>query len=115
VVAMPADPQQHRLAVMINNLLARTSGTNGAYVNLIEGNADLILVARTPSADELALAGDKGVTIEAHPIARDALVFVVNRRNDLDDLTIEQIRTLYRSAAAAEVMDYRKLQPKPLF
>ena len=32
------------------------SGTHGSYVELIEGRADLVLVARVPSADELAAA-----------------------------------------------------------
>lgn len=115
VVAIPADPQQHRLAVIINNLLAITTGTNGAYVNLVEGNADLILVARAPSADELTLAGEKGVALSAHPIARDALVFIVNRENELDNLTLQEIRALYRTAASADRNEYQKLRPKPLF
>ena len=36
------------------------SGTHGAYMALIEEAADLILVAREPSEDELGAAGDDG-------------------------------------------------------
>jgi phosphate transport system substrate-binding protein len=71
------------------------AGTHGAYVNLIVGNTDLILVAREPSQDELDAAADAGVTFDSRPFALDAFVFLVNAENPLDSLTLDEIRAIY--------------------
>lgn len=71
------------------------SGTHGAYVNLIEGNADFILVARLPSEDELQAARESGVVLDVQAVALDAFVFLVNAENPVDDLTLETIRDIY--------------------
>ncbi|HUJ09981.1 MAG TPA: substrate-binding domain-containing protein [Verrucomicrobiae bacterium] len=94
-VAKPQRPEQDRVAKMINSLLATSSSTHDAYVNLIEGRCDLNLTARAMSADETRLAEDKGVKIELQPIARDALVFIVNQNNTVRSLTRQQIQGIY--------------------
>jgi phosphate transport system substrate-binding protein len=71
------------------------NGTHGAYVNLIDGQADFILVARQPSDDELEAARKNGVTLDAHPVALDAFVFLVNAENPMDDLALETVRDIY--------------------
>ena len=71
------------------------AGTHGAWVNLIERKADLIFVARVPSEDERALAAERGVELDAVPLARDGLVFLVHRANPVDGLTLEQVRAIY--------------------
>ena len=71
------------------------SGTHGSYVNLIEGNADIILVAREPSADELTLAEEMDVTLDFRPVALDAFVFLVNEDNPLESLDMDTIRDIY--------------------
>src|SRR5438128_6649997 len=71
VVAKAAKAGQERLAIMINRLLAASSSTHDAYINLIEGKCDLNLTARPPSDDESTLARNKGIKIELRPIARD--------------------------------------------
>jgi phosphate transport system substrate-binding protein len=73
----------------------RHSGTHGSYMNLIEGNADLILVARAPSDDELQAAQDRGVALDVQAVALDAFVFLVNAENPVDDLALETIRDIY--------------------
>ena len=70
-------------------------GTGKAYQNLIAGQRDLILVARPPSASESAQAKKTGVTLELRPIARDALVFVVNASNPVENLTTAQLRAIF--------------------
>ena len=72
------------------------SGTHGSYINLIEGAADFILVAREPSDDELEAAEDNDVELDVQPVALDAFVFLVNVENLIDTLTIDQIREIYR-------------------
>ena len=92
-----ADPGNNSLmrrkATLINGCIARHSGTNQAYINLIQGKADLILVAREPSSDELDLARTR--LLDVRPVALDAFVFMVNAANPVEGLTTEQIRSIY--------------------
>jgi phosphate transport system substrate-binding protein len=70
-------------------------GTHEAYVNLISDSADVILVAREPSPDELSLANSKGIALNVKAVALDAFVFILNINNSVDNLTIDQIRGIY--------------------
>ena len=69
-------------------------GTHSAYLNLINGEADLILVARSPSMEELELAQLSGVEFDIRPVALDAFVFIVNEKS----LNIYETK-LYKQAA----------------
>ena len=70
------------------------SKTHNAYVNLINKNADIILVTY-PSEEELKLAKENNVELEIIPIVKEALVFFVNKDNQVNGLTTEQIRNIY--------------------
>jgi ABC-type phosphate transport system substrate-binding protein len=95
VVAKPEWKGGERLAVMINSLLAASSSTHDAYVNLIEGRSDLNLTARPPSESERKLAAEKKVEVRLEPVARDAFVFIVNQKNPVKGLTRGQVRQIY--------------------
>ena len=95
VVAKPARKEQERIAMMINSLLAASTSTHDAYVNLIQGKSDLNLAARPPSESELKLAKERGVNVKLQPVARDAFVLVVNRKNPVKGLTRRQVREIY--------------------
>lgn len=81
------------------------SGTHGSYMNLIEGNADIIIVARPPSEDELQAAEQSDLHLEFKPIALDAFVFVLNEKNPIDTITLDNIRAVY----AGEITNWLKL------
>lgn len=68
--------------------------THQAYVNLIDKKADIIFVT-SPSEEELALAKEKGVTLEVVPIVSEAFVFLTHADNSVNGLTLEQIRQIY--------------------
>lgn len=70
------------------------SKTHKAYVNLINGDTDLILVTY-PSEDEQKLAQEKNVELEIVPIVKEAFVFFVNKSNTVNNLTLEQIQKIY--------------------
>jgi len=70
-------------------------GTYEAYINLITDSADVILVAREPSEDELEFANSMGLTLDVKAVALDAFVFILNVNNSVDNLTIDQIRGIY--------------------
>ena len=109
----PGDNEEHRLAeyrlaakiradnrlgAIINQVVAIHSGTYQAYEKLIRRESDLILVARPPSSDELALAGSNSVTLKVETVALDAFVFIVNRQNNIYDLTTTQLKAIYSGA-----------------
>ena len=72
----------------------RCSRTEGAYERLIGGRTDVIFVAQ-PSDEQLEFAEEAGVELYCTPVAKDAFVFVVNDRNPVVGLSVEQIRDIY--------------------
>jgi phosphate transport system substrate-binding protein len=73
----------------------KSSQTHGAFMNLIDGNADIILTHRTISPDEKLHADSVEVTLIETPIALDAFVFVVNKKNPVKSLTVNQVQKIY--------------------
>ncbi len=74
------------------------AGTHGAYVALIEEQADIIFVARPPSEDELALAEAGYLALDFRPIALDAFVFIAHVYNPLSGLPLDTYREIYTGA-----------------
>jgi phosphate transport system substrate-binding protein len=73
----------------------KASRTHNAFMNLIDGNADIILTHRTISPDEKEHADELGVTLIETSMALDAFVFVVNRNNPVRNLTVSQVQQIY--------------------
>jgi len=71
------------------------NGTHDAYVNLIEGRVDIILVARLPSQDELQTSQARKVALDLRAVALDAFVFLVNAQNPIEELSLQTIRDMY--------------------
>lgn len=69
--------------------------THNAYVNLINGAADIIFVTQ-PSPEEYELAKQKGVELEVLPICKEGFVFLVNTENPVNNLAIKQVQDIYR-------------------
>ena len=69
--------------------------THMAYVNLIEGNADIIFVTE-PSAEELKFAKDANIELDIVPIVKEGFVFLVNSQNQIKSLTTKQIQDIYQ-------------------
>lgn len=89
------------------------STTHNAYLRLIEGkpnpmvaitsqNAILdpekpvnLFLGTEPSDEELQIAADAGVELVKVPFCYDAFVFLVNGKNPVDTLTVQQIQQIY--------------------
>ncbi|ETA82218.1 PstS family phosphate ABC transporter substrate-binding protein [Youngiibacter fragilis] len=69
--------------------------THNAYVNLMDGKADIIFVTE-PSVEELTMAKDKGIELEVVPVVKEAFVFLINVDNPVDVLTQKQIQDIYQ-------------------
>lgn len=78
----------------VEDLNITYSKTHGAYMRLIDGEVDVILVTQ-PSEDELAAAKAKGVELEVIPVVNEAFVFLANVQNPVKSLTLEQIQNIY--------------------
>ncbi|MDR1879733.1 MAG: substrate-binding domain-containing protein [Tannerellaceae bacterium] len=73
----------------------KSSQTHQAFVNLIDGEAEIILTARKMSPDEKAYAEKAKVSLIETPIALDAFIFIVNVENQIESLTTKQIQDFY--------------------
>lgn len=68
--------------------------TTGAYKELIAGNDDIIFAAQ-PSKEQLAMAQEAGLEFKMYPIGFEAFVFIVNAKNPVDNLSLQQIKDIY--------------------
>lgn len=68
--------------------------TDYAWRNLLDGNADLLLVYE-PSSETKAIIDKSPIKLKVTPIGVDALVFIVNAQNKVKNLTTEQLRDIY--------------------
>lgn len=94
IVPYGSTPEQQSLATSIAERIVHNR-THDAYVNLVAGRADLILVANPPSDEERAYASARAVTLELRPVALDALVVLVNSANPVTGLSAEQVRRIF--------------------
>jgi phosphate transport system substrate-binding protein len=69
--------------------------TNEAYERLINGEIDIFFGAE-PSEQQQQAAKEKGLEFVLTPIAKEAFVFLVNKSNPIDGLSVEQIQDIYQ-------------------
>ena len=68
--------------------------TRGAYKGIVDGDVDIIFCAN-PYDEQVQYGLDKGALFELTPIGREAFVFLVNKNNPVDNLTMDQLRDIY--------------------
>lgn len=69
--------------------------TSHVYQNLVDGKADVVFVAE-PSEEDLAYAKSMGVELEIIPTTSSAFVFIVNSKNPVDNLTLDEVVKIYK-------------------
>lgn len=84
------------------NSRVQVSRTPEAYQNLIAGNVDLIFVA-APSVSQEWQAEKEGLTFDLTPIGREAFVFFVHHKNNVDNVTLDQVKKIY----AGDITNWR--------
>lgn len=70
------------------------TGTGTAYKKIVDGEDDVIFCAG-PSKKQLQYATDNNVELELVPIGYECFVFIVNKNNSIENLTIDQIKDIY--------------------
>lgn len=84
--------------------LVQFSKTTNAYLNLLHGGADLLIVGE--ANDEVFAEKEKlGFAWEQAPFATDAFVFVVNEDNPVNSITVDQARKIY----TGEITNWKEL------
>jgi phosphate transport system substrate-binding protein len=77
-----------------DHFLVICSRTAGAFENLIDGYADIIFLMGV-SDEQRARAAERGLELVMTPIGHEAFVFFVNSRNQVTDLSTDDIRRIY--------------------
>ena len=62
---------------------------------VVDNTVDLFFTAY-PSSEQLESAKEKNVELEIVPVGLEAFVFFVNKKNPVDGLTLDQIKSIYR-------------------
>ena len=70
------------------------SSTWGSFHNLLDGAAELIFSCPL-SQEQWDIAAERGIDLEAVPVAMEGFVFVVNAKNPVDTLTQQQLKDIY--------------------
>lgn len=86
-----SDKEREKITAKIE----KNSKTHDAYLRLIRGDIDLILVSTMPSDDELKEAKKLGAKLELTPIGLDGFIFLVNPKNPVDNLSTPDIVDIY--------------------
>lgn len=73
----------------------KQSNTHMSFMNLIDDKVEMVIAARLISRDEKVYAEENGVTLIGKPIAKDALTFMVNPLNPVNNLSISQLQRIY--------------------
>ncbi len=71
------------------------STTHGAWLNIADGAADVALLA-APTQEEQDYLAQRGVTVEMKLYGGDGLVFIGNRACGVENMSLEQVRAIYR-------------------
>ncbi len=74
--------------------LTQFNRTTQSFRNLMAGQCDILIVGE-PNADVYTDMETQGFDADIETIATDALIFVVNENNPVDNLTTEQVRKIY--------------------
>ncbi len=74
--------------------LVQFNRTTQSFRNLMWEECDILIVSQ-PNAAVFEEMEYQGFEVDMTPIATDALIFVVNENNPVDNLTTEQVRKIY--------------------
>ena len=80
------------------------TNTHPGYVKLINNETDLIVVTE-PSSEELELASNNNVELEVTKVVNEGFVFFVNKNNEVDSITFENLQRIY----TGEITNWKSL------
>jgi phosphate transport system substrate-binding protein len=89
------------------------AGTGDGFEAFCSGETQISNASRPIEDDEVQACQENGVEFIEIPVALDALSVVVNPRNDFaDNITLEQLRTLWEPSAEGEITQWSQVNPE---
>ncbi len=77
------------------NITVSESGSGNGAKSLVNGVCDVANMSRPMKDKEFKAAAEKGIQPVAHVVALDGLPILVNPKNPVKGLTLEQVRNIY--------------------
>jgi phosphate transport system substrate-binding protein len=77
------------------NISVQGGGSGVGISSIIDGTCDIGNASRPIKDKEIVTAEEKGVNVFANIVARDAIAVVLNPANDINGLTLQQIKAIY--------------------
>jgi phosphate transport system substrate-binding protein len=94
------------------NVVVSQSGTGGGFKTFAAGEIDICDASRKISPDEVKACQAAGIEFIEFEIAFDGLAVVANPRNDwCDELTIDQLKTIWRKESENVVERWSDINP----
>ncbi len=88
------------------------SGTGGGFKKFCRGEVDITGASRPIKDSEMKLCAEAGIKFIELPVAFDALTVVINKENNwATQMTVEQLRTAWQSAAQDKVNNWNQIDP----
>lgn len=78
-----------------SSMILFEGSTTDNYKALIDGKFD-ILLAYEPSEEAKQYVKDNGAELEMHPVGIDALVFICSNENEIQSITTQQVKEIYK-------------------
>ncbi len=70
------------------------TNTRGAYKSIVDGNADIVFCVK-PSDEQIKYAKDNNIELEFVPFGHEAFVFIVNKDNPVNNLSVDDVKNIY--------------------
>ncbi|GMO64178.1 MAG: phosphate ABC transporter substrate-binding protein [Endomicrobiia bacterium] len=80
-------------------------GSGTGFVSLINGTCDIAMSSRKIEEKEIILAKSKDIEPDGFKIGLDGIVVIVNKKNSVDKLTLEQLRDIF----TAKITNWKEL------
>jgi phosphate transport system substrate-binding protein len=87
------------------NVTVSESGSGNGAKGIINGTCDIANMSRFMKSTEFQAAAAQGVMPVAHVVAMDGLPLLVHPSNPVKDLTVEQVRKIYKG----EITNWKQL------
>lgn len=79
-----------------DSFISVTGGGSGTgFAALINGSSEIAMSSRNITAKEIELASQKGIVAKEHRVALDGLAVVVNPKNTVSQLTLDQLAGIF--------------------
>jgi phosphate transport system substrate-binding protein len=95
------------------NVTVGVSGTGGGFKKFCRGETDVQDASRPISEKEMVDCKSAQIKYVELPIAFDAIVIVVNPKNNwIKDISIEQLKKIWEPGAQSKIMKWSQIAPK---